>query len=75
MEHRAGEGDEVQPSHGPWQPLVVLGQPPNRDAHAKERSTTHRRGNSTKPRWACERFTISSRMPRASASASGRFPV
>ena len=28
MEHQAGEGDEVQSSHGLWQPLVVLDQSP-----------------------------------------------
>lgn len=28
MEHQAGEGDEVQPGHGLWQPLVILDQPP-----------------------------------------------
>lgn len=65
MKKEAREGDEVvQPRYRPGQPLVVFGQSRrNRDAHAKERSTTHRRGNSTKPFLAPGCLATSSRMP------------
>ena len=42
---------------------------------AKERSTTHLLGSSTKPRLASGNLTTSSAMPRCSAASTGAVPV
>jgi hypothetical protein len=62
LEEETSKRDEVQPSQGIGQPLVILDQPRNRDAQAKSRSTTHRLGKSTKPRFASSCLTTSNLM-------------
>jgi hypothetical protein len=51
-EHEEGEGKVVNAFEGFAESFVVSSQTRKRAARAKLRSTTHRRGSSTKPRLA-----------------------
>jgi hypothetical protein len=74
VEEEARQSDELQPRHCGRQPLVILDQPPKRDAHANSRSSTHRLGKSTKPRLASGRLTTSGRMLCSSAASADSSP-
>ena len=74
-EQQDGEDDEMQPRQRLLQALIVPGKPPEAGPQAKERSTTQRRGSSTKPFLASGSLTTSSTMPAAWAASAGASPV
>jgi hypothetical protein len=65
----------VQAGEGGGQPPVIAREPRKRAAQAKLRSTTHRRGSSTNPRFAPDSLTTDGATPCPFASAAGRAPV
>ena len=72
-EHR--EGYEMQPRQHLRQPLEVTRQRLKQASHPKLRSTTQRRGKSTKHFFASGSLTTYSSMPAAFASSMASLPV
>jgi hypothetical protein len=75
VEHKAGEGQEMQTRYGLGQPFVVAGQTAEARRPAEGALRYQRRGRSTNLRLASGSLTTSSRIPWASASEAGVSPV